>query len=85
MPVTAADKLARIERYVIDERSRIGIVSVDTSSKREPSGSVIDEFSSLLDIQLLTTAQGSGGWTALNVPEVLDGVYSEVLRRTLPD
>ena len=74
--------LDAIRKYVVDERARLHIVSIDTSTKSEPSGNAFDEFGLLLDRQLLTTVEGHGGWISLEDPEILTAVYQLVLRRT---
>lgn len=77
--------LEAIKKYVVDERVRMNILTVDTLSKSEPSGYAFDEFALLLDRQLLTTIEGHGGWHSLEDPEILDGVYRLVVRRTGAD
>lgn len=70
-----------IKRYVLDQRRRQGLTTVDTKVKPEPSGEMFGEFALLLDIQLLTTAVGHGGWLELDHVPTLKGVYQEVMKR----
>lgn len=75
-----ADKLETIKAYVLDQRRRHNI-QPDVRSKPEPSGEAFDEFALLLDVQLLTTVIGHGGWLELDHGPTLEGVYRVVMNR----
>lgn len=73
--------LADIHDYVLSERKRLGITTTDTRVKSEPSGELNNEFAILLDIQLVSTTNGYGGWSELDDNQTLRGVYEVVQRR----
>jgi hypothetical protein len=77
----ASEMLAEVKAYVLEERRRLGIDRVDTSTKPELSGEAFGEFEMLLDRQLVTTAVGHGGWDELRDPEILSAVYQVVIQR----
>lgn len=70
--------LSAVEAYVRRERSRRGIVSVGFANRPESSGEAFDEFITLLENQLMTTAIGYGAWDALADIDILSGVYRVV-------
>lgn len=75
--------LSAISNYVLSERRRRGINSVDTSTKPELSCEAFGEFTVLLERQLMTTAVGYGDWASLDDIDVLEGVYRVVERRSI--
>lgn len=75
-----ADMLETIKAYVLEQRRKHNI-KPDLQSKPEPSGEAFNEFALLLDIQLLTTVIGHGGWHELDHGPTLEGVYKEVMGR----
>lgn len=75
--------LEEIQRYVSEERERLGIEQLGTSPRSEPSGEAFGEFDLLLDCQLVHTLEGYGGWRELKNREILTGVYGIVARRSL--
>ncbi len=79
---TPAEMLEAVTAHVLDERRRRGDVKVDLRIKPEPSGEAYGEFALLLDIQLMTTVVGHGGWQELAHVPTLEGVYREVLSRS---
>jgi hypothetical protein len=83
--VDAQVMLSTVEAYVLRERNRRGIVSVGFASKPEPSGEAFDEFVTLLENQLMTTAIGYGAWDALADVDILNGVYRVVESRSKED
>jgi hypothetical protein len=80
--VDAQAMLSTVEAYVLRERSRRGIVSVGFTSKPESSGESFDEFITLLENQLMTTAIGHGAWSALADTDILNGVYRVIENRS---
>src|SRR6266542_2675255 len=57
--------LSTIEDYILRERKRRNITTVDDRIKPELSGESFDEFVMLLERQLMTTDIGCGGWEDL--------------------
>ena len=78
----AQTMLSAVEDYVLRERERRGIKSVDTSFKPEFSGFAFNEFVMLLERQLMTTTIGFGGWEELSDIKILEGVYRLVESRS---
>ena len=77
----SAEKYSVVKDYVLAERSRLGIQKLDPRHKAEPSGEAFNEFDLLLDVQLVTTPEGRGGWHELADADVLEGVYRRVVMR----
>ena len=79
---TREEMYSAVEQYVSRERDRRGVRELGDQPRMEPSGDGNGEYRLLIDVQLIPTRNGLGGWSQLNDLSVLTGVYEEVLLRT---
>jgi hypothetical protein len=76
-----SEKMRIVRDYISLERQKRGIEKLETVSRPELSGEMFGEFSLLLDVQLMQTAEGYGDWQSLNDDDILNGVVTEIQRR----
>ncbi len=77
--LSRGEKLAAIRKFVSEQRKRFGITGFK-GHQPEPSCFMFGEFKNLLWFGLMNMPEYD--WRELENPEVLDGVYQEVLWET---
>ena len=78
MAKSKAEKLEKIRTFVLEERKALGIIELAEHGLTELSSISFGEFYNLLWRKLMHMPERL--WSELENPEILDGVYREVLR-----